>query len=149
MVKKEYLIFILISFSILIVDFITKSLAKTFNFKFSIFPFLNFNYITNTGSLFGMFEGSVIFLIIASIIALIGLIYAFMKTKGYLIPLSLICGGVLGNLVDRVFRGFVIDFVDFHIGSFHWPAFNIADSAIVVGIIILFYIMIKKELSDR
>lgn len=148
MVKKEYLKFILISLSILIVDFITKTLADIFKVEIRILPFFNLNYITNTGSLFGMFEGSIIFLIIASFIALIGIIYAFIKTEGYSLPLSVICGGILGNLVDRIFRGYVIDFLDFHIGNLHWPAFNIADSAIVIGIILLFYIMIRKDLSN-
>ncbi len=63
----------------------------------------------------------------------------FIKTqdKVFQFTLTLILSGALGNFIDRIFRGFVIDFIDIYIGKYHWPAFNIADSCITVGFVIL------------
>lgn len=57
---------------------------------------------------------------------------------------SLIIGGAIGNITDRLFRGYVIDFVDLYLGNFHWPAFNIADTAISIGMVLFIYRSIKK-----
>ncbi len=95
-------------------------------------------YITNTGTAFGMLQKYGSILLIFSIIAIILISILVFKQKTHSLThslaLSLILGGAFGNLFDRIFRGEIIDFLDFRI----WPIFNIADSAITVGIAILF-----------
>jgi signal peptidase II len=61
------------------------------------------------------------------------------------ISLSVILAGALGNLIDRVFRGYVIDFLDFHIKTRHWPSFNVADACITVGAFLLIFILVFKR----
>lgn len=104
--------------------------------------FFNIVYFKNPGAAFGLFRGwgsmRDIFLVIVTLLALIIIIYIYRKTTERLLrfSLSLIAGGAIGNLIDRVRFGEVIDFLDFYIGKYHWPAFNIADSAITVGVFI-------------
>ncbi len=104
--------------------------------------FFNIVYIKNPGAAFGLFRGwgsmRDIFLVIVTLLALIIIIYIYRKTTERLLrfSLSLIAGGAIGNLIDRVRFGEVVDFLDFYIGKYHWPAFNIADSAITVGVFI-------------
>ncbi|MEE9591602.1 MAG: signal peptidase II [Thermodesulfobacteriota bacterium] len=104
--------------------------------------FFNIVYIKNPGAAFGLFRGwgsmRGIFLVIVTLLALIIIIYIYRKTTERLLrfSLSLIAGGAIGNLIDRVRLGEVVDFLDFYIGKYHWPAFNIADSAITVGVFI-------------
>lgn len=97
-------------------------------------PFLRLTHVTNTGSAFGLFQGRTLFLIGASVVGLVVLIL-FYGQNHRAHPLLRLCiglmvGGALGNLVDRVRLGYVVDFVDLG----WWPVFNLADSAIVVGI---------------
>ena len=100
----------------------------------------NIVFTWNPGTSFSLFralgESAPMVIIVATGIV-IGCIayYTFARAKSYeLIPLSLILGGALGNLIDRIRFGAVIDFLDFHIGALRWPAFNIADICIVVGV---------------
>lgn len=97
-------------------------------------PFLRLTHITNTGSAFGLFQGRTLFLIGASVVGLVVLIlvYGHNHRSHPLLRwcIGLMVGGALGNLVDRVRLGYVVDFVDLG----WWPVFNLADSAIVVGI---------------
>ncbi|MFN3974315.1 MAG: signal peptidase II [Dehalococcoidia bacterium] len=97
-------------------------------------PFLRLTHITNTGSAFGLFQGRNLFLIGASVVGLLVLIFFYghnHRSHSLLrLCIGLMVGGALGNLVDRVRLGYVIDFVDLG----WWPVFNLADSAIVVGI---------------
>lgn len=100
-------------------------------------PFFTFTYVQNTGAAFGIFPaGGVFFLFVAAIV--IGLIiyfYLTMPDQNWLIrtALGLQLGGAIGNLIDRVRLGYVVDFFDFKF----WPVFNIADSALVVGAVLL------------
>ncbi len=77
------------------------------------------------------------------------LLYLFLKSKekdGLLrLSLSLILGGALGNLVDRLRFGEVVDFLDFYVGTYHWPAFNIADSAISIGVALMAFEMLFRD----
>ena len=118
---------------------------------FYIYPFLNFYLIWNTGIGFGLasMETNIYYHALTAFILLInlGLIYFLLKSKGissYF--LSILIGGSLGNLFDRFYYYAVPDFIDFHIGNFHWFIFNVADIFITVGIIgLIFLELFKKE----
>ena len=131
----------LISFIVVALDQITKYLALTYinpYDSFKILPFLHLVLVTNKGAAFGMFKhiGSSFF-IAASVIAIIFVIYLLIRGKEDHLGLSLILGGAIGNLIDRILYGSVVDFIDLSIGKYHWPAFNIADSALSVGVTII------------
>jgi len=119
--------------------------------------FLRLTHIRNTGASFGLFQDQTLVLAIVSIIGIGILLYLiffmyrrlpFLSTTPVKISLGLILGGMAGNLIDRLSSGYVTDFIDF---SF-WPAFNVADSAAVVGAVILAYSLLclarRDELSD-
>ncbi|MFC1843509.1 signal peptidase II [Thermodesulfobacteriota bacterium] len=100
-------------------------------------------YVTNTGAAFGFMAGSKnwlrqLFFVGVAIAALIFIVYAYghLKRQGKIFSyaLGLIGGGAIGNLIDRLRFGSVVDFLDFYLGNHHWPAFNAADSAITVGV---------------
>ena len=117
---------------------------------FYINPFLNFYLVWNTGIGFGLasMESSIYYHVLTFIIAAIniGLIYFLIKSKGiheYLI--AILVGGSLGNLFDRVYYYAVPDFIDLHLGNYHWFIFNVADIFISVGIIGLIFIELKKK----
>jgi signal peptidase II len=103
-----------------------------------IFPFLHIVHVKNTGAAFGMFQtlGSTFFIILSAV-AILFIIYLLAQRTYNTFGLSLILGGALGNLIDRICYGKVVDFIDFSVGSFHWPAFNVADSALTIGITII------------
>lgn len=131
----------LISIIVVALDQITKYLALTYinpYDSFKILPFLHLVLVTNKGAAFGMFKhiGSSFF-IAASVIAIIFVIYLMIRGKEDHLGLSLILGGAIGNLIDRILYGSVVDFIDLSIGKYHWPAFNIADSALSVGVTII------------
>jgi signal peptidase II len=103
-----------------------------------VFPFLHLVNVRNVGAAFGMLEGmGNAFFIIVSVLA-IGFIL-FLMYKGWENPfcLSLILAGALGNLTDRMLLGYVRDFLDFSLGRYHWPAFNVADSALSIGLALI------------
>lgn len=112
-----------------------------------VFSFFNIVRVANRGVSFGVLNGTVqpIVLIILSSLVVLMLALWTKKNKEYLIPSSMIIAGAVGNILDRVIYKAVVDFLDFHIGSLHWPAFNIADSAIVIGVCVLLFISYGKE----
>ena len=100
--------------------------------------FFDFRYVRNTGAAWGMFSGQGAFLILLSVVML-GVIFVYRRqflydTKLHRVAGALMTAGIVGNLIDRLKWGFVIDFLDFHVGDSHFPAFNVADSAICVGV---------------
>lgn len=103
--------------------------------------FFNLVHITNTGAAFGLLAGADswrhVFFLVINTIALVGLAWLYLaspaKSRFLLWGCSLVFGGAVGNLIDRIRLGSVIDFLDFYVSSYHWPAFNVADSAICVG----------------
>ncbi len=116
--------------------------------------FFNLTHIHNKGAIFGFFSQSgsrAVFLALtaASFLALALVVYYFFKTpameRGLKLALSLIMAGALGNQLDRVGRGYVIDFLDFHIKNKHWPFFNVADSCITVGAVFLLILLIVRK----
>jgi len=139
---------------IITADQISKSLIKSTMTLYDVIPvipgFFQLNYITNKGMAFGInlpvgisfFSG--ISLIITCF--LVWILWCERKNNLLMrISLALILGGAIGNLIDRILFGEVVDFFDFMIGNFHWYIFNIADSAVTVGIILmLFYSFLFK-----
>ena len=117
---------------------------------FYIFPFLNFYLVWNIGIGFGLasMESNIFYHILTIVIAIINivLIYLLIKLKGiYTYLIAIIIGGSLGNLFDRIYYYAVPDFIDLHLGNFHWFIFNVADIFITVGIIALVFIEILKK----
>jgi signal peptidase II len=114
---------------------IVKSLQPRENI--GVLPFLNMVRVENKGITFGLLSGTLqpFILIFVSLIIIVSLcLWMRNKSEKYQLIISLIIGGAIGNLIDRFVHGAVIDFLDFHLLTYHWPAFNIADSAIVVGV---------------
>ncbi len=116
--------------------------------------FFNLTHIHNKGAIFGFFsrtENFFVFLCLtlASLIALSLVVYYFFKTpareKWMKISLSLILAGAFGNLIDRISKGYVIDFLDFYYKKWHWPFFNVADSCITVGALLLLIIFFVRR----
>lgn len=104
-------------------------------------PFFNLLLTHNAGITFGMFNNgrtanALIFSGLALVVVIV-LINWLRRAETTLLAVSigLIVGGAAGNVLDRLFKGSVVDFLDFHLGSWHWPAFNVADSAICIGVI--------------
>jgi len=114
-------------------------------------------YIRNTGAAFGIFAGSAAvfrlpFLIVFSLVA-VGFVVMMLRRlpsdhTGLITALAFILGGAIGNLIDRVAYGEVIDFLDFYLGPYHWPAFNVADSFITIGVLITVYYLARAKGED-
>jgi len=107
---------------------------------FYILPFLNFYLVWNTGIAFGLvsIEANLFYHIVTLIIVIIniGLVYFVIKLSGiYSLLIAVVIGGSLGNLFDRIYYFAVPDFIDLHIGNYHWFIFNVADIFITLGII--------------
>jgi signal peptidase II len=117
-----------------------------------ITDFFSLVYVNNNGISFGMFNKAEnareIFAFLQGSIATILIIWLWRtKIKHLAVALGLIIGGAFGNVIDRIQNGGVTDFLDFHISSYHWPAFNLADSAIFIGVAIVLFdeFFIKKK----
>ena len=130
--------------------------ASGTDIDFYIFPFLNFYLMWNTGIGFGLasLESNIYYHILTFIILMINfvLIFLLLKSKGiYNYLFAIIIGGSLGNLFDRIYYYAVPDFIDIHIGNFHWFIFNVADIFITLGIINLMFIEFfrRKEISTH
>jgi len=135
-----------VPFIVFILDWASKYMALTHlsrHVPVEITPFFNLYLTFNPGISFSMFVarntyGSWFLTLLACLICLF-VLYIFRKEKNTetKFALMLILGGALGNVWDRVRYGAVVDFLDFHMMSYHWPAFNIADSAICIGVMII------------
>jgi signal peptidase II len=145
--EQRDLVPVVLAVLVVIVDQLTKLWIMN-NFALyeqqKIIPgFFNLVYVTNTGAAFGFLAGGKswlrqVFFIGVAIVAMgvIVFAYGYLKKQGrlYVYALGLIAGGAIGNLIDRLRFGSVVDFLDFYLGSYHWPAFNAADSAITIGV---------------
>ena len=147
---------IIIILAIFFLDRITKIYlinlqADGTDIDFYIYPFLNFYLVWNTGIGFGLasLETNIYYHILTSVIVIIniGLIFLLIRSKKvYTYLIALIIGGSLGNLFDRIYYYAVPDFIDLHLGNYHWFIFNVADIFITVGIIGLLTVeLLKKE----
>lgn len=156
MIRKSY--YFLVVVVLMGLDQLTKALiVRSIILQGSreVIPgFFNLTHVRNRGAIFGFLSHSdsrilYIFLTLVSVAALGLVIYYFFKTpvseRLMKISLSLILAGAMGNLIDRLFRGHVIDFLDFYVKDWHWPSFNVADSCITVGAFLLIYILIFKR----
>ena len=140
------------SVTTLFIDQITKILINIFigtNEKITIIKnFFYLHSIENYGAAWSIFNYKVEILILASIIAL-GIItrymYSFKETKRNNLAFGFLLGGIIGNLIDRVFLGYVRDFLSFKIISYQYPIFNFADVSIVLGVFLLIIAIIKGE----
>ena len=103
----------------------------------------NLTVVHNRGAAFGILKNQIPFFILTSVFAVILAFISIRKNKPYIynFSLGLILAGALGNLIDRLFLGYVVDFIDFHV----WPVFNVADSAITVGAVLLGWSILQKD----
>lgn len=148
MKKKSLLIAIIVFlFDILIKYIVDKSFY--YGILKSIIP--KFFYLTkvyNEGAAWSTFEGSRFLLIGIAVVSFVFLmIYQknFLDNRRNVVAFSLVYGGLLGNLFDRVFNGYVIDYLKFYIGGYEYPVFNLADVALVIGFILIIYAIFKGE----
>ncbi|MCK5165519.1 MAG: signal peptidase II [Desulfobacula sp.] len=152
---------ILISGFVIIADQLTKYIIKInialYDNIIVIKNFFNITHILNPGGAFGFFASSspgvrkFVFLFVSSIVALLILWFYKKSAENFIflsIGLALIFGGAVGNLIDRFIYGKVLDFLDFYMGTYHWPAFNMADSAITIGMGIFIYHIIFKKIPE-
>ena len=146
--KKTYIIAVLV----LIIDQVSKSLVEIFlNLHESFTVIKNFFYITvahNTGGAWSIFSNHSYLFIGASVIAIILLIkfmFGFKNNFRNNLAFGLLFGGIFSNLADRVFLGYVRDFLDFKLFGYDYPIFNIADVTIVIGVLLLVVAVIKGE----
>ena len=146
--KRKYAFLILI---VLGLDLASKYLAQIHLANtpaLTIIPnFFELTYVVNTGAAWSILEGQRVFFIVLSSVVAVGLIYYLIKEQGkvMLIALSLMISGTLGNLYDRIAFGFVRDMLSFNLFGYQYPVFNIADSALVIGVFLIILDMFIKE----
>ena len=146
----------IIALVILVLDQATKLYVDA-NFRLYetvpvISDFFHLTYVRNKGAAFGILSDSAVripFFITVSIVAMLGILWYIKRIRDdqklAIFSLSLVFSGALGNLIDRIRLGEVIDFLDIFWQRHHWPAFNVADSAITVGVALLFIEMWREE----
>ena len=156
--KKNIIIFILGAAAVIVLDQITKSAITARFVLHESYPIINglFNlvYLMNPGAAFGFLANMsetfrYVFFTGITVMVILLIIYYIVKSKPQnmlmVISLTLIFAGAVGNLIDRIRFGSVVDFLDVYIGTAHWPAFNVADSAISVGAVLMILEMIMNR----
>jgi len=157
---RRFSILVAVSIIVLAADQITKYLVAS---RFRLYEsvtlidnFFNLTYVRNKGAAFGMFADSAIrvpFFITVSVLAAVGILWYFYRARHLqtlaVFALSLIFSGAVGNLIDRIRFGEVVDFLDAHWYGHHWPAFNVADSAITVGVALLLLDIWSEERQKK
>jgi signal peptidase II len=154
--RRKWARLLRVSLPVLVLDQIAKAWilsAVPLHSGISVIPgFFNIMHVRNTGGAFSMFAQAPtavrLLLFVGMTLAAVGvLLYMYWTTpareKWFLSALALVLGGAAGNLADRLRFGNVVDFLDFYIGSLHWPAFNVADSAVTVGVCVLAVCMLR------
>jgi signal peptidase II len=150
-----YFLFILVMIALdQAAKFVISRTVELYESRAVIPGFFNITRIHNRGAIFGAFNQSnnqVVFIALtaASLLALGLVVFYFFKTppsdRLVKISLALIMAGALGNLLDRLTRGFVIDFLDVYVRNAHWPFFNVADSCISVGAVLMLFIFFRRK----
>ena len=132
-----------------LVKYIIMSVFSYQETFFLIPNFLYFTYVKNTGGAWSIFRDNIWILLIVGIVCVVGLGYYIYKKQEFslleVIYLGLITGGILGNFVDRIFRGGVIDYIGFIFGNYYFPIFNIADICIVCSALLLMIDSVRSE----
>jgi signal peptidase II len=156
--KRKYWVLLVFCLGILLLDQWTKSMVVQ---KLPLYQrvkviqgFFNLTHVRNTGGAFGILGGekgglgSILFVVV-SLIAIGAIVFLFLKIKEnektLALSFSLILSGAIGNLIDRLRYGEVVDFLDFYLSTTHWPAFNVADSAICIGIGLMALELLKGD----
>ena len=147
----------IIALLIILIDQLTKWLiVKNMELGESIQVIENFLYITshrNRGAAWGILQGQMWFFYIITAIVIVAIVYYIQKeAKGKIllsVSLAFMLGGAIGNFIDRVYRKEVVDFVNTYIFSYNFPIFNVADSALVIGVGLLMFQMLKEEREAR
>ena len=129
--------------------------AELYSKKITVTSWFNYHLVGNKGAAWGIFRDfpdtwRVPFFVVLSVFAMGVLLTLYAKSEGQRLlqsSLILIFGGAIGNLIDRVQIGYVIDFIDWHYSGYHWPTFNVADVSISVGVGLLFIDMIKQSIA--
>lgn len=134
--------FLLPALLVLILDQATKQFFWQLGRNFDVIDgFFRVTLVRNSGAAFGLFQDGRIFLIISSVVASLFILFLAQRMHTEQLAkrvfLGMIMGGALGNLIDRIYPGQVIDFIDVGIPAYRWPVFNIADSAVTVGGVLL------------
>ncbi|MBR2712800.1 MAG: signal peptidase II [Bacilli bacterium] len=140
--------FFIISFVLVIVDIIIKILVQNFLTDKPLFIINNFLYLTyveNEGAAFSILEGRYILLILVGVIAIF-LIINYIKKHNYNFGLIMLFSGIIGNLIDRVFYGYVIDYLGFILFNRYMPIFNFADILIVIG---AFFVIVGSDKNEN
>jgi signal peptidase II len=155
--KRNHSLLLGLAVIVVVIDQASKWLASSHlspHQILSVIPgFFNIVLVRNRGMVFGIFNQIrpglfPIFLLAATIAAIGAILFLFWARRNqtwFMIGLSLILGGAVGNLVDRIRLGYVIDFLDFFVADYHWPAFNVADSAVTVGTLWLLFNVIRGK----
>ena len=146
-----------VSAGVILLDQVTKQLVVRYLGWFDVLPVmphLNLVHMHNTGAAFSMLSTApAVFFIALGVVVSVGILWWLRKNPHgqalFASALSLILGGALGNVIDRATRGYVIDFVDFYWGSWHFAAFNVADSAITVGAGLMLFDMLLEARRNR
>ncbi|MDD3341119.1 MAG: signal peptidase II [Bacilli bacterium] len=144
---------LLFSFLGIILDQISKFLISIFMELNTSLPiidgFFHLTHVQNFGAAFSILDGNRFFFILVALLSLCVIYFVFIKNKTLkkldILTYSLLIGGILGNLIDRIVLGYVIDFFDFTFGTYAFPVFNIADIMIVSAVILIIYTIIKEE----
>ena len=160
LLKSHHKVFLVIWTGVLVLDQVSKAAVsatlKMYEIRPIIHGLLNLTRVHNTGAAFGLLAGQpsilrTLFFLGVSLLAMGVVLWMLFRLppdqKVELVALSLIFGGALGNVIDRARLGEVIDFIDVYYRTYHWPAFNVADSAITIGVILLLYrlVFIKER----
>lgn len=149
MKKKIYSI----SLIIIVIDVISKIFISSNNINQIIIPnFFSISFVKNTGAAFSLLEGYKFLFIILAIVAVIYICKTYINeklNKLQQISIILLISGIVGNLIDRIIYGYVIDFLSFKFGSYFFPVFNIADMCITIGAGLLIIDLIRGETNDN
>lgn len=139
---------LLVSAVVVVLDQVTKALTRSHMDLYDSVPvimnFFHLTYITNDGMAFGLKfpGGTVVFTVVSIILTIVIFLYLWKEKNNHFLmrlSLALILAGAIGNLIDRILYGEVVDFFDFMIGDFHWYIFNVADSAVTIGMVFFLY----------
>ena len=149
-IKKIYII----SLILIVVDQLIKGVVSynmnLYDSVTLIKGFLDINLVHNTGAAFSLLQGGRIIFIVIAVLVIFGLTIYIVKqdsvNKNGILIYGLLLGGIIGNLIDRIIHGYVIDYISFTIVNYKFPVFNFADTCIVIGVILAIIVAIKEEL---